>query len=234
MTVTTPLISLAAAKVAVPVRAGNTDLDARIATLLAAASEDIEFHTDRQFTYNAWVQNFDTVLNLNREYDIYGGSFNEFGVVYVPRKQRFILQGYPIDPNIPVVVNYDPSLQFLPGTIIDPSLYIVDYKLGAVFTNFGMGTTMAALQITYNAGYGTDTVNNCLTGISSKLALACTTQVGFLWNKLHPDNVGMDADRTKGAANRANMVQKFVSMSGLCPEAAQFIGYLKPLAMGRF
>jgi hypothetical protein len=233
MTVTTPLISLSSAKIAVPVRAGNTDLDSRIAGLLATASEDIEFHTDRRFTYNSWNQNFDTVTNVVQTYDMYGGSFNESGVLYSARRQRFVLQGYPIDPNVPLIVNYDPTRQFLAATIVDPSNYVIDYNLGAIFCEFGMGQTMAGLQVTYSAGYGTDTANNCLIGIPAKMTLACQTQVGFLWNKLHPDNVGMDADRTKGAANRANMVQKFVSMSGLCPEAAQFVGYLKPLAMGR-
>lgn len=230
---TTPFIPLAQAKLGVPIRDSNTAFDAKLNSLIMTASEDIEQHTDRKFTYGHWVQYWDTTPNVTRSYDFHG-SYNASGVAHTVRRQRFALQGFPIDPTMAFTLYYDPLRLFTQDTIIDPSLYLVDAEQGLLFCEFPTGRTLAGLMVDFWGGYPTDPMTNALSGISARMSLACQTQVAFLWNKLHPDNVGMDADRTKGAANKANMVQKFVAMSGLCPEAAQFVAYLKPLALGRY
>lgn len=229
---TATIVGLADIKSSMPVAAGNTDYDVRLTSLLQAATLDIQGHINRVLTRQAMVQCFNTIASVSYNYDLYG-SGNETGLLSSAREQRFVLMAYPVDLGQAMVVNYDPSRIFTDPTLaVDPSLYAIDPVAGTLRLWSGTTRHTGALQVSYTGGYAVDG-NNVLVGVDPRLALACITQTVFLYNRLSPDNIGMDADRSRGMANRANMVQKFTSKSGLTPEAASFLGWMKPIAMGR-
>lgn len=229
---TATIVGLADIKASMPVAAGNTDYDVRLSSLLQAATLDIQGHINRVLTRQTMVQRFNTAASVSYDYDLYGTS-NESGLLSRAREQRFVLSAYPLDLGQSVVVNYDPAGAFTdPTRVVDPSLYALDPVAGTLRLWAGTARYTGALQVSYTGGYAVDG-SNVLVGVDPRLALACITQTVFLYNRLSPDNIGMESDRSRGMANRASMVQKFASKSGLTPEAASFLSWIKPIAMGR-
>lgn len=235
--VTTPLVSPAVVKVALPLRRGNDDFNDKISLYILTATQQIERHTGRLFTSQPMVETYDTADALTEGYDLYNSS-NEWGVVFGARQQRFILKAYPVDMAQPFTVLYDPSRQFSSTLSAIPSRgYDVDTHIGILRTEIGTFRSMKGLQVSYTGGYGITHDTNLkvtyLTDIDPLLSMACAAQVQFLFSKLHPDNIAMDSDRSKGLVTRTAQVSKFLTAQGLTREAAEMVMFIKPIAMGR-
>ena len=213
----------------------SADFDANLQLFINAASQDIASHAGRQFVYGNYVETVPTADTLEASYDLHGAG-NESGLLYKTRPQRYILRAYPVDTAQPISVAYDPTLAFTdPSTAVDPTQYDVNGDPEANMLTLLSSTRRhpSALRIDYWAGYHPDPSTGVLQNVDPRIVLACYIQVAFLFNKLSPDNIGMDSDRTRGTANRQSMVQKFNSKSGLTPEAAGQLSFLKNIAMGR-
>lgn len=226
------LVSLDDAKAALQVREGNTDHDPRLLFLIETASETIEQATDRWFTRAVRTQDFRTARSVTVSYDLFGSS-NEDGLTFGARTQRFVLRGCPFDPTQPLDVRYDPMRGFGDDTKLDPSSYTVriDPVTGGaeLLLRYGTSDGDGTLRVTYTAGF--EVVDGVLADVPRRLAMGCLAQVMFLWAKTLPENIGMGEDTSK--KSRSVNGGRFLSASGLTPEAAEFVSQYRALLMGR-
>ena len=155
---TTPFISLQDVKSLLPIRDGNTSLDATLESHIRTASEQIQAHTRRQFDRASRVELHNTRDNARRVYDLGGtDSFNDqtfqtMGTRVAVREQIITLAALPVDEAETFEVRYDPFRQFGDDTVVDPEYYYLDAETGRLILGFSTARRWRSLQITYTAG----------------------------------------------------------------------------------
>lgn len=87
-----------------------------------------------------------------------------------------------------------------------------------------MAENPRGLKVVYTAGYEAGDDGSLDATAPADLRMACITQTIALYNRLAPDNVGMNSDR--GQNNKNATFRQFSSTGGLTPEAAAMVvGY---------
>jgi hypothetical protein len=85
-----------------------------------------------------------------------------------------------------------------------------------------------ALRVVYEAGYeiSDGTLSESL---PADLKLACIVQTMHLFNRLQPDNIGVDVSRGEGQ----NATARWTTKMGLSPEVMGMVRHYKALAIGK-
>lgn len=227
------IVSVAAVAEALGIRSGNKQFDTRLKLLSETAALSIEQYTGRKLVRQQRTQLFDTTESVDAHIDLLGS--NESGIYSSTRPRRLVLNTLMLDPTAGLTVWFDPSRQFSgPQHVVDPRHYELDCESGVMNLRFPTCRAMSALRIDHVGGWEVDPQTHVMIDPDPRLELAALTQVGFLWAKTDPDNVGMDSDRSKGSSSSRALVSKFLSPSGLTPEAAAMIGWMKPTLVGRY
>lgn len=225
---TAPFVTIEEVKSYLPIRSGNFDYDERLAALVATASQQIETATNRQFERKTYVEHFSTVQTQRLFYDFTGPS-NDTGILSSPRTQRFNLRGFPIIADQPREVRYDPSQAFGTDTIVPSDEWLINFQTGSLILRSETGSHEAALRVSYVAGYQVGADGTLSYTLPADLKLACIVQTVHMFNRLTPDNIGVDASRGEGATATA----RWTSRLGLTPEVAGMVRHYKALQVGR-
>lgn len=223
------LVNLDAVRDHLAVRAGATRLDDRISDLINLATSQIESLTGRRFTYQEHTQYLRTIETPIVSYDLFNTE-NTSGVYTTARGCQYTLLGMPVDLAQPFKVYYDRNEVYDESTLVDANSYSVDADRGLLFTQIGTYDHPRGLKVVYTAGYpiGDDQTLNDTAPIDVRMA--CTAQVIALWNRLSPDNIGMNSDR--GQNNKNATFRQFAARGGLTPEAAGMVAHYRQPLLG--
>ncbi len=158
------LISLAALKSNLPVRAGNTTHDDRLRNMIRVATAQIEAATRRSFDKKVRVELYNTrdagnrVINLGGVSDLSVDTFRNMGTTILVREQIIMLKSLPVDTSATIEVRYDPLRVFGTNTVVAADNYSVDAANGRMFLRFGTSRGVNTLQITYTGGFAVSSV----------------------------------------------------------------------------
>lgn len=227
--ITKPLINLDAAREHLPMRAGVTKLDDRLAMLIDLATAQIEQLTGRKFTYQEHTQYLRTIETPIIGYDLWNTE-NTSGVIVSARGCQYPLLGMPVDLAEPFKVYYDLNEVYGEDTLVESGYYSLNADAGVLHTRLGTYDHPRGLKVNYTAGYaiGDDETLNDTAPID--LRLACVAQVIALWTRLSPDNIGMNSDR--GQNNKNATFRQFANRGGLTPEAAGMVAHYRQPLLG--
>lgn len=214
----TNLISIDDAKIHLPIREGYTDADERINSLIELASLQIEKFTNRAFEKISYTENFRS--NHTGSYD--PGSMGEFsgGLQRTLQDAYYILGGHPLDEAVPVQVFYDITGQWAAETelTLDTDFFVsVGDRNTKLIIRYPTDRKTNALKVVYTAGYAPVDANDPeqgLTGLPESLKHAASLQVMHLFNKVSPDSISVDEDRSQDGEKGT----KFSVTAGLIPE----------------
>lgn len=185
------LASLQAVKEYIEVRDGDTQYDAKIAKLIATATNQISAHCRTKFELVEREEFFNTYSNGSNLYDLTGASEDGLTVSYAPR--TFKLAAAPLVGDVKVYYDYqrvfgDDTL--LTGGNVD---YFVQAEEGKLLILRGMANTIRGLKVRYSGGYPvSDGVIQC----PDDLRHGCVIQTIYLWHRSLPENVGSETDNT--------------------------------------
>jgi hypothetical protein len=192
--VTIALISPEYLKTFLPVRAGNSDFDDRIRSIITAVTAQIETACRRNFSRQVHTEYFSSSATSQLVYNV--GGDDDTGLVYQSQEQSILLSGTPLDSTYDIQVWYDPVRSFADSTLLDPTTdYFVDYAGNRILLNLVTQSRRMAFKVIYRAGYATNAEGDALDAVPEDLKLACVMQAIYMWNRAFPENTGMANER---------------------------------------
>lgn len=224
----TPIITLAYLKTFLPIRAGNTDFDAKLTEIIKTASQMIEDYCHMEFAEAARTQYFTSRATRHIGLDLHGGS--EDGKLLTAREQLLVLNCKPVSEADPVSVYYDPKGRFGDDvSALDPEVdYRVDYLNGLIYLTYPTSYVRRGVKVEFTAGYAVAS-GTLQDSAPTDLKMACLVQSIFLFNKLTPENIGVSEDREEGSTSTGT----YTKPAGLVPEAAAMLKNYRQVLVGR-
>lgn len=227
----TPLISLTKAKEFIGLRTANVEHDATITTLIGAATSEIEFALDRKLTLGLTTEFFNTSHTMYQSLDLYGSS--ETGIANRATKRTYHLGGLFPDQAQGISVWYDPSYDFLDGTLLTINKdYHIDWDNSLLTVFRGTSDTVKALKVEYTSGIAV-AGGTLEAAAPDDLIMACLYQTAYLFKRHRNDNVGLTSDRAVDSQKSNVKAGAWNTRQGLCQEAQGPLRRYKRPIMGR-
>lgn len=231
------LVSVPELKVYIQVEEGNTEFDAQLLGMAKTATKLLETWCRREFAKKEYTEIFTTRQSGGFVYNLWGGAFDDDGLIEQPGVQRFNLKGPPIDTDEAITIAYSPSRMYDTGQIVTSSQYFLDADKGTLLLFLSTAAVSKALKITYTGGYDTeedtlgsggDTVTyDLISGAPDDLKMAAITQTMFLFNKIRESSIGV-----VGSSGRNSPVYSQNELL-LCPEAIALATPYRKVLLGR-
>lgn len=211
------LITLTDAKAGLPIRAGNTEYDTKIAELISVVSGQIERACRRSFSADTFSEIFHVQAGAERHYDFLSDT-NTSGIFFSPSGTPIVLTKAPLLDPLTVKVYYDLTHRFADDTLLFDDQYVVLAEKNCIYINRPLVKSRDSLKVTYDGGYAE---------VPADVRLACVMQVQHLFKRSLPENVSTASDKdSKGK-------EEYTTKFGLLPEVANMIAEYRTLLRGR-
>lgn len=189
---TTPLITLEEFKQYLDMNSGVTNYDSRIEVISAQATKQLEQFTRQKFTKAARTEYFGTYDNSVPELDLAGTSRDGYYDKTTPRP--LLLGSMPVDSSADFSLKYDPYRRWDEVEDVSEDAYFVDYDNGKVILEFATVASLRSIKVEYTGGYASSGSPATLSDSAPEdLKLACLAQSYFLFDKLHSQSFGIEA-----------------------------------------
>ncbi|QSY98650.1 hypothetical protein J2J97_31770 (plasmid) [Rhizobium bangladeshense] len=211
------LISLTDAKAGLPIRAGNSEFDAKLSELIAVVSQQIETACRRKFEAGTYSEIFHVQAGYERRYDFLSDT-NTSGVFLAPSGSPITLTQAPLLENGTVKVYYDLTHRFTDDTELFADQFVVLREKNCIYINRPLAKSRDSLKVVYDGGFAE---------IPTDIKVACVMQVQHLFKRSQPENVSTSSDKdSKGK-------EEYTTKAGLLPEVANLIAPYRQLLRGR-